>query len=367
MRNGKAAGGVVLALVLAAGAADAQPSPQGGSPAQPAPKYRVTPLNLHREALGIDAFASAGRTRMRNGDCAGALDAFDLALQATTDPTLHRDRGLCHERLGNPYPAIDDYRIYLTADPDAADAEGIRQRLARLEMEVYKHSSASTDSPADAPSSGSSASGSSRSTASAPVSVGTEPRRDAMEYVEHDHDEMTSSLRAGKGFGLAPFFSEHKWLTAGSSFGDSTTWSEAVGLQVRYSVSRSSAFFLEGGWELFNSTDVATISGLTSQLGYELRIPLDYQYDDQLLLGLGLGYEYFVYTPKDASLSGVSGGAFVPRVRLGWRHMLTTSVGLDLSLDAGITGSALESGTLLNGGSQPVELLAANLGVVWGM
>jgi hypothetical protein len=155
MRNGKAAGALVLALVLAAGTAGAQSRGRGGggggAPAQGATqapqgpqgsgragtsvsgapgKYRLQPLNLHKEALGTEAFASAARARMRNGDCAGALDDFDLALQSsTTDPTLNRDRGLCHERLGDPYPAIDDYRAYVTAAPDAADAEGIRQRL----------------------------------------------------------------------------------------------------------------------------------------------------------------------------------------------------------------------------------------------
>jgi len=55
-------------------------------------------------------------------------------------------------------------------------------------------------------------------------------------------------------------------------------------------------------------------------------------------------------------------------VRIGWRHMLTTSVGLDLSLDGGITGKALAQGSFLNSdSSQPAEMLAANLAVVWGL
>jgi hypothetical protein len=386
MRNGKAAGPLVLALVLVGGTAAAQSrggrsgsSVQGSQqPGQPAGKYKLQPLNLHREQLGTEAFASAARARMRNGDCAGALDDFDLALQSTSDPTLNRDRGLCHERLGDPYPAIDDYRVYVTAAPDAADAEGIRQRLERLEMDVYKHSSAPLDSAeggsGSSASTASSASASSApATATATVTVGDEPKRDAMEDVEHDHDEVTSSVRGGKGFGLAPFFSEHKWITQGSSFGDSTTWSESAGLQLRYSVSSGSAFFLEGGWELFNSTTVATISGLTSQLGYELRVPLDPLYTNQFLLGLGMGFEYLVYTPNIVSVSGTSAGIFVPEVRLGWRHMLTTSVGLDLALGFGITGKALATSSSFlasdgtGGSSPPVEILAANLGVVWGL
>jgi tetratricopeptide (TPR) repeat protein len=385
MRNGKAAGALVLALVLVGGTASAQrhgggpavgaSGPAPGQPGQPAVKYRIQPLNLHRETLGTEAFASAARARMRNGDCAGALDDFDLALQSsTTDATLNRDRGLCHERLGDPYPAIEDYRAYVTAAPDAADAEGIRQRLGRLEMEVYKHSSESTDSPDEGRPSGGSSSpsaSSSATTASSTVVVGSdEPKRDAMEEVEHDHDELSSSMRAGKGFGLAPFFSEQKWFTPNSSIGDSTTWSESVGLQVRYSVSSGSAFFIEGGWQLFNSTSVATISGLTSQLGYELRVPLDYRYNNQFLFGLGLGFEYLVVTPNIVSAPGTSVGIFVPQVKAGWRHMLTTSVGLDLALGFGITGEALATSPYLRGSGSsppPVEILAANLGVVWGL
>jgi hypothetical protein len=392
----KAGGAVALALVLAAGGASAQSrrgrgggatpgtsqaAPQGSTPGPRSgtsvsgqgSKYHLQPLNLRKPTLGTEGFAAAARAQMRNGDCLGALDEFDLALRSSTDPTLYRDRGSCQERLGNPYPAIDDYRVYVTADPDASDAEGIRQRLARLEMDVYKHSSESTDAPEDSPGAGSSTAPASASpgdsdTASATASVSDdEPKHDAME-VEHDRDDLSSSLRAGRGFGLAPFFSEHKWLTSSTSFGDAGTWSESVGLQVRYAVSARSAFFIEAGWELFNETSQATISGLTSQLGYELRIPLDDRYEDQLLLGVGLGYEHLVYTPTDASNPTQSGGAFLPRVRAGWRHMLTASVGLDLSLDGGITGTALAQGSFLNGAtSQPAEMLAANLSVVWGM
>src|SRR4051812_613421 len=71
----------------------------------------------------------AARVRAKRGDCAGALDAFDQAARATIDPVVRRDRGLCHEQLGHPYPAIDDYRYYLTQRPDAPDADDIRSRL----------------------------------------------------------------------------------------------------------------------------------------------------------------------------------------------------------------------------------------------
>lgn len=347
MRKGIAAGGagLALAMTLAGSSADAQDAPK---------KYRPQPLNLHREQLGTDAFANAGRSRMRNGDCAGALEAFDAALRTSTDVAIHRDRGLCHERLGNVYPAIDDYRIYLAADPDAADAEGIRQRLARLEMDTSGHSSASTDTPDNAQY----------------AAVGPKGRqRDALDYVDHDHDELRSPLRKGKGLSLAPFFQLHKWLISGTNFGDSNTWSEAVGGELRWSVGSQSAFFLDVGYEIFNTTAAATASGVMSELGYELRIPFDYDYDDQFLLGVGLGYDFFVFSPKDAAFSSENGGALIPRVRLGWRHMIGTGVGLDFSIDGGVTAHALAHGSFLSGGAdtQPVELVTLNVGIAWGL
>ena len=161
--------------------------------------YHPQPLNLHKEALGTVAMAAEARARMRNGDCAGALDFFDQALVSSIDPTLYRDRGLCHEKLGDPYPAIDDFRQYLTGAADAADSDDIRQRLARIEMDVYHHSSASTDAPAtDTPAEAKPEDG--EGAAPSVAADGEErPKRDEMEDVEHDHDELQSSLRAGRG------------------------------------------------------------------------------------------------------------------------------------------------------------------------
>src|SRR5579863_3474445 len=125
MRKAMPAVAVAATLAFGDGVAGAQ--------AEAPKKYSAQPLILEKEQLGTAAMTSAGRTRMRSGDCAGALDAFDAVLRTAVDPTVNRDRGLCHERLGHTYPAIDDYRVYLTRQPDAPDAEGIRQRLVHLE------------------------------------------------------------------------------------------------------------------------------------------------------------------------------------------------------------------------------------------
>ena len=131
-------------LVAGGGVARAQPNlpppptpPQSQSQA-PAKKWKATPLNLHE---GSSNFANVGRARMRAGDCDGAIDAFDAALETSLDASIHRDRGICHEKLGHPYPAIDDYQEYLTANNDAPDADDIRLRLRRLQDQVSGRSS----------------------------------------------------------------------------------------------------------------------------------------------------------------------------------------------------------------------------------
>src|SRR5258708_26995570 len=135
------------AMSLATGGAAAQSEPQ--TAARRPGKYKAQPLNMRREKLGSEGLGDVARTRVKNGDCAGAIDVFDEAIRTSTEPALRRDRGLCHESLGHPYPAIDDYRAYLTAQPDARDADNIRERLASLEQSTLGYSSASTDTPAE--------------------------------------------------------------------------------------------------------------------------------------------------------------------------------------------------------------------------
>ena len=84
MRKGQAAIPAALAVALFAGVAGAQQD----APPESHARYKVQPLNLRKEQLGTEAYTQAGRSRMRSGDCEGALDAFDAALRTTTaDPT----------------------------------------------------------------------------------------------------------------------------------------------------------------------------------------------------------------------------------------------------------------------------------------
>jgi hypothetical protein len=381
MRTIHAAGALAVALALVSGTGAAQQQSSGPVTQQP-PKQQ--PLILEKQQLGTAAFAQVARARMRNGDCAGALDAFDAAIQHSIDPSLHRDRGLCHEQLGHPFPAIDDYRAYLTGDPDAPDAEGIRARLGKLEQANTGKSSmgddddippATTGEGAGVSASVSVGTGSDSTSADAQVgaSTGGKPQ-DSMDYVQHDNDMMKSSLRRGKGFSLAPFFAEHKWFFQNTNFGDSFTWAEVVGLQLRYSFGRVGTVFLEGAYQHFNSTNGSasaqgSIQGLSSQLGLELRFPLDPDYDNQLFLAPGVGFEHIVLSSALADGTSVSEGAIIPRVRFGWRHMVDASAAIDLSLDAGYGKFAEYSdGDFPFGGpAQSALLLGLNVDLVWGM
>ncbi|MGH7435080.1 MAG: hypothetical protein ACRENE_05340 [Polyangiaceae bacterium] len=321
---------------------------------------------------------------MRSGDYAGALDAFDAALRTQNDPTVHRDRGLCHEQLGNDYPAIDDYRYYLTAMPDAPDAEGIARRLRALEDKVSgkkgSSDSAGTHDDDTPPGMGASASASikvngSGASASGSASGSTEgagsTSSDKLDYVAPDDDALNNPYRAGKGLSLAPFFAVHKWISGSSfsSLNDSQSWAEAIGIQVRYSLGASGAVVGELGYEYFNATsvDLVQISGLTSLVGYELRFKLDPLYDNQILVVPELGYEHISVTFQGASAAPQTAGAFVPRIRFGFRHMLDTATAFDVALDAGVGSFFPYDKFPYDSSATASGLIAVNLSVGWGL
>jgi hypothetical protein len=78
--------------------------------------------------------AATARRLSSIGRCDEALAPFDAAIESRSgEASLRRDRGACHERLGHPAPAIEDYRAYLSMEPSAPDAASIKTRLDALE------------------------------------------------------------------------------------------------------------------------------------------------------------------------------------------------------------------------------------------
>src|SRR5450755_3985430 len=120
----------IAALACVSGSASAQKRGGGGGGGSTtkgsgnnSPSGKIVVEHNNNSAAGL------ARSRAAAGDCKSALDAFDAALEASIDPELHRDRGICHEKLGNAFPAMEDYRFYLTARPTAQDADRIHDRF----------------------------------------------------------------------------------------------------------------------------------------------------------------------------------------------------------------------------------------------
>ncbi len=341
-----------------------RPTPKGsGKPADD-----TTPFNLQRAQLGTEGFARTARERMKQGDYEGAIDLFDQAIAESVDPTLYRDRGSCHDKLGHPYPAIEDYRMYVTNAADAKDADSFRDRLDQLQAQVRglpppgtaaaREDAPPKDEPADRP--------------DEPVATTPSASVDATAAsadAETEDDRPPSSLRDGKGWVLAPLLGARKWFRDGRSFGDRETWDESVGGQVRYSFASRSTLFLEAAYQRFNSTDLdaEVISGLTSAIGYELRVPLNARADDQLLFGLGVGYEHLVFQAgADAADSSYSEGGIAGRLRFGYRHMLARSVALEVSLDGG-GGGILKYDPSVDSHSTTFGLAGLTVALAWGL
>jgi hypothetical protein len=312
---------VAGAALLCARDAAAQSRHHGSAPPPPG-------NNNNNAVTAPPTFASrsnagdVGQQRMRAGDCAGALDAFDAALQSADTPDIHRDRGLCHEKLGQPYPAIDDYRVYLTQRPGAPDSDAIRARLLALETQV---GIVRPGQPGVSDSGG----------AEVTTSIGGETDlgeptggKGGVEVIEEreqlDAQADGSSLRRGTGFILGLAVGGRDFTNA--SFGAA----ELVGIDLRYSFSRLSTLMLELSiGHVSGSGTITSLSGPGIMGGYEARIPLNARVSDALLLGATFRFE---------SLSEANGFVFSvlePEGRFGYRHVFGPSLGLEAAFDGG--------------------------------
>ncbi len=288
--------------------------------------------------------AEVAEDRVRAGDCAGALDAFDRALRQTVAPELRRDRGACHDKLGHPFPAIDDYRAYLEARPNATDADKIRARLEALEAQT------GTVRPADK----GKGAGVSMSIGG---DTGTGGSLDAIESSEQlDAQADASSLRRGRGFAFGLAFGAKHYGSSGLG------WAEGGGVDLRYSLSRVSTILLEATITHVNGAGSASsLSGPGFFGGYEARIALNKRVDDAFLIGATLGYE---------NLSqGAVGYVFAvvePQGRLGYRHVIGPSLGLEATVDAGAAFVHLTGAPAGVSASTTTSLVGARLAIVLG-
>jgi hypothetical protein len=274
--------------------------------------------------------SAAARAKAKAGNCAAALDSFDDAIRTTQEAELFRDRGLCHEKEGHRFPAIDDFRLYLTMRPDAPDADDIRGRLDVLEGNQKKEHETTDQS----------------GTKSAPQDT-TSSSRDTKDINSRAY-EMTlddtqrldaaegSALRLGSGFVLGPYFGLRKSFSGGSS----SDWGYMVGGSFRYSFGRVLSALLEVGYAGFGkSGDGTNTGGIQTALGFEARLKLDGYATNQLFLMAAFGYE----RASNSSTKVTSVAYFLPRARLGYRHVFGPSLGLELSVDGGPFINAFEN------------------------
>lgn len=346
--------GSLLGLFLSASPSWAQKGGGGGgtavhgAPAPPgAPRNSSAQFTLKRGEVGGQAGVT-GRARARAGDCAGALVAFDEALRSTVEPTLYRDRGLCHEKLDNRFPAIDDYRAYLVARPDAPDGDQIRERLQRLEgTEPTERGTEDGAKPKDDSASASGAASLSLGSEGASASASTKgssskrsnvigPSRDGdtRSYDDYAADERRaddaehSPLREGTGWIFGAFVHVPRYFFAK---GGTSDMAYGLGATVRYSVSPSFTFLTEIGYAGQGESGRTTAAGgVLAFGGGELRIPITKYAGDQFVIGGGLGFERY-------TTSGTRIGAnfWSARFRGGFRHVFGPSVAVELLADGG--------------------------------
>ena len=293
---------------------------------------------------GADAQTARGRARA--GDCAGALTAFDAAIAATIDPTLRRDRGLCHEKLGNPFPAIEDYRAYLTGLPEAPDADQIRQRLSALEEQVgvggpsSQVVGSSDDNPelgrADAhPSFAVDGEGAGETTSSGKhhkKKAESDDGKHSYDYyvgLEKRTDEAEASpLRYGSGFVIGPYLNLPRYFVGKDV---SKAFAFNVGATFRYSTGRLVTIITEVGYSgVGTTTNLGGRTGVSLMGGLELRIPVSRFGSDNLLLRAAPGYEHLVEAGTRATTNLLTG-----RFGFGYRHVFGPAVGLELLVDGG--------------------------------
>lgn len=360
---------LVLAAAHVAGGADAAPPTGEGPP--PGAARSSTQFALRREeAGGPDGVAA--RARARAGDCAGALPAFDAAIRVTIEPTLRRDRGLCHEKLGDPFPAIEDYRAYLVARADAPDADQIRDRLARLEEQAgvggpSAQAVKERDNPSGFKASSQFALGTNTASSSSSSSKDMKPLGPKNGEQERSFDYYAgqekiadaaegSPLRYGSGFILGPFVSVPRYFVGDSQIGVKSELSYAVGAALRYSFSNALTFISELGYAgIGQSGSLTAFSGPTVFAGLELRIPISPYASDQLLLGIGPGVEHYTLSGSDGALN-----VFTGRGRFGYRHVFGSSVGLEITADGGPAYFKSSTG----GAGKLVGLIGASYAVV---
>lgn len=299
-------------------------------------------FDLHQNKAG-DAAATAARGRMAAGDCKGALNDFDEALKTSQEPELRRDRGLCHDKLGNKFPALEDLRAYLAQKPSAPDAEQLRARVQQLEVELdndrpirnaaRKTAANETDADVYASSRGET----DQKKAQIIGAKQGEQEKDYAYYKEQErlNDEANeSALRYGHGLLVGALVGIPRYFIVDGTASD---LSFLAGGRLGYATGKWVTLYGEFGLSGLTSSEGQqrdrnrnSNTGPFVGLGLEARIGLTARASDQILLRLGANYEHLINEGNRAITHLVPG-----RIALGYRHVFGPSVGVEILVDGG--------------------------------
>jgi hypothetical protein len=331
------AAGAAFSLIATSAAAQQKPPPA-----------RTGALTLDRTR---NPAAEAARAKAAAGDCKGALDLFDEALRRSIDPTLYRDRGSCHEKLGDVFPAIDDYRAYLSQSPNALDYDTYRQRLddlirgssQDLAPELGRGGSYESEMRGGVTDGSTPASRSKAQSKDDDKDKDQDKDKDKpkanddrplnkIEY-EEDRDKQANNgaLRKGKGFVIGAYLYP-RYVANNWNFG----FGQGVGARAGYSLNSWSSLFLEIGYMAqLSGGDLERCDGFTTMFAWEMRFPFDRWADNQFVFSIGGGYENMTN-----NFLGQAYASFVARGRAGWRHVFGSGFALDVLADGGLMGTA---------------------------
>jgi tetratricopeptide (TPR) repeat protein len=95
--------------------------------------------DAQQKALGDEAraFFDRGTKLYAAGHYKAAAAAFTAALQLSEAPELHYNLAVTSERLGEAADALDHYRAYLDALPEASDRNEVLARLDALRSDLH--------------------------------------------------------------------------------------------------------------------------------------------------------------------------------------------------------------------------------------
>lgn len=324
--------GFLMATALLSGSAFAQKA--GGAP----PRSRNQPLNLSSSDASAST-AQRARAKAKAGECEAALPLFDEAIRITIEPTLRRDRGACHDKLGNATAAIEDYRAYLYARPEAQDAKEIEERIQVLDGQLEAaRKPEDTKSGGGAEASASISINGEKAEAKGSTKGGSGDASDDKAATSYDdfsarvkrRDEAeSSSIRSGSGGAFGFYLSFRGFATKG--FADELSY--AVGVTPRYSFNSFFGIVGELGFAGVGTRPRTAVGGVQVWAAPEIRLKLDPYASNQILLALGPGFER--YSGLDRSNSAAF-NTFHLRGRVGFRHVFGANVALDASFDPAV-------------------------------